>query len=40
MMDSGDNLEIARLVISSNWDLMLRRGVTAVVGQMEDRLGF
>ena len=40
MGDSGDNYEIDSIVIIFNWNLMLRGGLTAVVGQVEGRLGF
>ena len=38
MVDSGDNHEIASIAIILTGTLMLRGGLTAVVGQMEGRL--
>ena len=40
MVDSGDNHEIANRAIILTGTLMLRGGLTAVVGQVEGKLGF
>jgi len=40
MVKSGNNHKIVSTTIIFNWNLMFRVGSTAVVGQMEGRLGF
>ena len=40
MVYFGDNLEIVIIVIIFNWNLMLRGGLTEIMGHVEGRLGF